>query len=215
MAEMALSAADRAALVQSMLFANYPDVGKFLDYGSPFQLLVAVVLSARCLDSRVNSVTATLFTEAPTAEKMAAMELSRLEDIVHPLGFFRQKARAILGLAQKIVNEFSGAVPLNFCDLPSLPGVGHKTASVVIGQLTDIPTFPVDTHVWRLSLRWGLSHGKNAAAVERDLKNLFHPKSWMGLHMRMIHHGKLHCTASGCGEVGCEICRRLRSSPWL
>jgi endonuclease-3 len=197
-----------------MLFSMYPRVDGFLSYNSPFQLLVAVVLSARCSDVRVNAVGAKLFAEAPEADDLAAMDINELEKILHPLGFFRQKARAVLGLSNQIVEKFSGAVPLNFRDLESLPGVGHKTASVVLGQLTDVPTFPVDTHVWRLALRWGLSKGKTAAAVERDLKNLFDEELWMGLHLRMIQHGRLHCTARRCDGTVCEICRKLRSKQW-
>jgi endonuclease-3 len=203
------SVADRAAAVCGALFSLYPTVEGFLNYDTPFQLLVAVVLSARCSDARVNGVTAKLFADAPTAHEICAMPLQLLEEIIHPLGFFHQKARALSGLSKKLVKEFSGAVPLNFSDLESLPGVGHKTASVVMGQLTSVPTFPVDTHVWRLAKRWGLSCGKNAMAVERDLKNLFQPTMWMGLHLRMIKYGRLRCTARMCDGTKCEICRLL------
>ncbi|MDR1436443.1 MAG: endonuclease III [Puniceicoccales bacterium] len=208
---------DRAALVGEMLFSAYGNgaVGGSLRHDSPFQLLVAVVLSARCRDSSVNAVTAKLFFAAPTASAVAAMDQQQLEDILHPLGFFRQKSRSLLGLSKKIVEDFSGFVPMNFADLESLPGVGHKSASVVLGLCGGIAAFPVDTHVFRLAKRWGLSGGKNIAAVERDLKMLYGKEIWMDLHLRMIAHGRLHCTARSCGENQCAICRQLRSKPWL
>jgi endonuclease-3 len=125
------------------------------------------------------------------------------------VGFFRQKARALRGLAGRIGGDFHGQVPLNFRDLESLPGVGHKTASVVLGRCTGIPTFPVDTHVHRLARRWELSRGISVVETERDLKNLFPPPSWMGLHLRMIAYGRTECTAGGCDGTHCPICRRL------
>jgi endonuclease-3 len=192
-----------------MLRERFPEISGFLEHGSPFQLLVAVVLSARCTDRQVNRVTVELFAEAPTARDLADLPLIRIEEIIHSLGFFRQKARALRGLAGRIGKNFHGEVPLNFEDLESLPGVGHKTASVVMGQCTGIPAFPVDTHVWRLARRWGLSEGRNVLQTERDLKDLFCPEQWMGLHLRMIAYGRGDCTARKCDGTRCAICRRL------
>jgi endonuclease-3 len=203
------SAADRAAAVDRLLEERLPRVAGFLAHRSPFQLLVAVVLSARCTDERVNRVTERLFAEAPTAEALAALPLARTEELIPPVGFFHQKARALKGLSERLVRDFHGRVPLNFPDLESLPGVGHKTASVVLGQCTDTPTFPVDTHVWRLARRWGLSRARNVAETERDLKELFPPERWMDLHLRMIAYGRTGCTARGCDGTRCAICRQL------
>lgn len=200
----------RAVFVEHFLFERFPMIGGFLDHRTPFQLLVAVVLSARCTDRQVNRVTEQLFAEAHTAEQLANLPLERLEELIHSVGFFRQKARALKGLANKIIVAFSGAVPCNFPDLESLPGVGHKTASVLLGQWAGIPTFPVDTHVWRLARRWRLSEGRTVAAVERDLKNLFLPARWMGLHLRMIAYGRSDCGARRCDGTKCDICRQLK-----
>ncbi|MDR0679216.1 MAG: endonuclease III [Puniceicoccales bacterium] len=199
----------RAAFVERFLFERFPIVDNFLNYRTPFQLLVAVVLSARCTDRQVNRVTGQLFEKAPTAEQLADLPTEQLEELIHSVGFFRQKARALKGLASKIVANFSGVVPTNFFDLESLPGVGHKTASVLLGQWAGIPTFPVDTHVWRLARRWRLSEGRTVTAVERDLKDLFPPQRWMGLHLRMIAYGRSDCGARSCDGTKCDICRRL------
>ena len=199
----------RATIVREMLEERFREISSPLAHRDPFQLLVATVLSARCTDERVNKITGVLFAEAPTAEALAGLPPDRLEAIVHPAGFFRQKSRALRGLSERIVRDFHGQVPLNFPDLESLPGVGHKTASVVLGQCTAIPTFPVDTHVHRLASRWGLSSGANVETTERDLKALFPPDSWMDLHLRMIAYGRSECTARGCDGGRCPICRRL------
>jgi endonuclease-3 len=177
---------------------------------SPFQLLVAVVLSARCTDRQVERVTPQLFAIAPTAEALVQLSQEEVEARIHSVGFFRQKARALLGLAQRLVQDFSGRVPLNFSDLESLPGVGHKTASVVLGQCTDTPTFPVDTHVARLAVRWGLARPGPVEKIERDLKVLFPEKEWMATHRRMIACGRSECTARGCDGTRCRICRQLQ-----
>jgi endonuclease-3 len=205
-----VGAGGRAALVEGLLYARFPRIGGFLEHRSPFQLLVAVVLSARCTDRQVNRVTGPLFAEAPTVEQFVKLRQERVEELIHSVGFFRQKARALKGLADKIVADFSGAVPMNFKDLESLPGVGHKTASVLLGQWAGIPTFPVDTHVHRLARRWRLSEGRNVAAVERDLKTLFPSERWMGLHLRMIAYGRSDCGARRCDGTKCDICRQLK-----
>jgi endonuclease-3 len=198
------------AVVESMLFSRLPHVDGFLDFESPFQLLVAVVLSARCTDIQVNRVTPALFAVAPNARTMADFPLAELEKLIHGVGFFRQKARALSALSQILVNRWDGVVPLTFKDLESLPGVGHKTASVVLGLCTNRPTFPVDTHVYRLSRRWQLSSGHTPTAVEKDLKQIFPPEKWFPLHQRMIAYGRTNCTARKCDGTRCAICKAIR-----
>jgi endonuclease-3 len=199
----------RSELVESILFRRFPQVEGFLDFHSPFQLLVAVVLSARCTDRQVNCVTPTLFSLAADANAMAKLSQEQLETIIHSVGFFRQKAQAISALSRRLVEQWAGKVPLNFEDLESLPGVGHKTASVVLGLCTNDPTFPVDTHVYRLARRWKLSAGQTPVAVEKDLKRIFLPEKWFPLHLRMIAYGRTECTARGCDGTRCEICRAV------
>jgi endonuclease-3 len=198
------------AVVESMLFARLPRVDGFLDFESPFQLLVAVVLSARCTDIQVNRVTPRLFVAAPDARSMANLPRAKLEEFIHGVGFFRQKARALSSLSQILLNRWGGTVPLSFEDLESLPGVGHKTASVVLGLCSDRPTFPVDTHVYRLSRRWQLSDGRTPIAVERDLKQIFSPEKWFPLHQRMIAYGRSDCTARKCDGTRCAICKAIQ-----
>jgi endonuclease-3 len=194
-----------------MLFARFPRVDGFLDFKSPFQLLVAVVLSARCTDVQVNRVTPALFAVAPDARSMADLPLMRLEELIHGVGFFRQKARALSSLSKILINRWNGTVPMTFEDLESLPGVGHKTTSVVLGLCTDRPTFPVDTHVYRLSRRWQLSNGRTPIAVERDLKQIFSPEKWFPLHQRMIAYGRTDCTARACDGTRCTICKAIQA----
>lgn len=200
---------ERAAIVDQMLEENFPEVDGFLCHLSAFQLLVATVLSAQCTDTQVNKVTPVLFSRAPDAMAMVRLSSEELEEIIHSVGFFRTKARSILGLSRQILDRFAGKVPSNFADLESLPGVGHKTASVVLGQYFKQPTFPVDTHVQRLARRWKLSAGKTPEAVESDLKRCFPSEKWHKLHLRMISYGRIACTARGCDGTRCEICRRL------
>ncbi|MDR2341034.1 MAG: endonuclease III [Puniceicoccales bacterium] len=199
----------RGAVVESMLFRQFPHVDRFLDFSSTFQLLVAVVLSARCTDAQVNRVTPALFAAAPNAHVMADFPLAKLENLIHGVGFFRQKAKALSALSQILVTRWNGVVPLTFEDLEFLPGVGHKTAAVVLGVCTNQPTFPVDTHVYRLSRRWRLSDGRTPIAVERDLKQIFTPVKWFPLHQRMIAYGRNDCTARKCDGTRCAICRAM------
>jgi endonuclease-3 len=194
-----------------MLFARFPHMVGFLDFESPFQLLIAVVLSARCTDVQVNRVTPALFAAAPDARAMAGIPLARLEELIHCVGFFHQKARALSSLSQILMNRWSGAVPMTFEDLESLPGVGHKTASVVLGLCAGQATFPVDTHVYRLSRRWQLSSGRTPGAVERDLKQIFLPEKWFPLHQRVIAYGRTDCTARKCDGTCCPVCKAIRA----
>jgi len=199
----------RAALVDRRLEELYPETPIPLDHRDAYSLLVAVVLSAQCTDKRVNEVTPALFALAGRPEAMAQVPVDKIEAIVRPCGLAPTKARAISRLSQIIVERHGGQVPRTFGELEELPGVGHKTASVVMSQAFGVPAFPVDTHIHRLAARWGLSNGRNVELTERDLKKLFAPERWNQLHLRMIFYGREHCTARGCDGTVCEICRTL------
>jgi endonuclease-3 len=199
----------RAALVDRRLEELYPETPIPLDHRDAYSLLVAVVLSAQCTDKRVNEVTPALFALADQPEAMAHVPVEKIEAIVRPCGLAPTKARAISRLSQIIVERHGGQVPRTFVELEELPGVGHKTASVVMSQAFGMPAFPVDTHIHRLAARWGLSNGRNVEQTERDLKKLFAPERWNQLHLRMIFYGREHCTARGCDGTICEICRTL------
>lgn len=201
--------AARAAYVDKRLAELYPETPIPLAHGSAFTLLVAVVLSAQCTDKRVNEVTPGLFALANTPEKMALVPVGEIERIIRPCGLAPQKAKAISGLSKIIVKEHGGRVPRTFEELEALPGVGHKTASVVMAQAWGVPAFPVDTHIHRLAFRWGLSDGRNVVQTERDLKKVFPEAHWNALHLRIIYYGREHCTARGCDGTVCEMCRTL------
>jgi endonuclease-3 len=205
-----LTPVQRAKFVGALLAEQYPDIGPFLLVESQFQLLVAVVLSARCTDRQVNRVTPALFARGGTARELADLPLEEVEALIHSVGFFRQKARSLRNLSRRIAEEFDGNVPMDFATLESLPGVGHKTAAVVIGSCTDTPTFPVDTHVARLSRRWDLTGETRIDRIEERLKQLFPSDQWQRTHRRMIAYGREICTARGCNGWHCSICRQLR-----
>jgi endonuclease-3 len=196
----------RAAHVHRTLEAMYPKTPIPLAHKDAFTLLVAVVLSAQCTDKKVNEVTPELFALADTPEKMATVPVAEIQRIIRPCGLSPQKAKAISGLSTIIVERHGGAVPRTFADLEELPGVGHKTASVVMSQAFQVPAFPVDTHIHRLAKRWGLSRARNVVETERDLKTLFPESSWNKLHLRMIYFGREHCTARGCDGHTCLLC---------
>jgi endonuclease III len=196
----------RAAHVDRTLEAMYPRTPIPLDHRDAFTLLVAVVLSAQCTDKRVNEVTPALFALADTPEKMAKVPVVEIQAIIRPCGLSPQKAKAISGLSRIIVERHGGAVPRTFEELEELPGVGHKTASVVMSQAFGVPAFPVDTHIHRLAGRWGLSKARNVGETERDLKALFPEGKWNKLHLRIIYFGREHCTARGCDGHTCLIC---------
>ncbi len=199
----------RAAFVDRRLAELYPETPIPLRFTDPFTLLVAVVLSAQCTDVRVNQVTPDLWTEAATPEAMCRLPVARIQAIIRPCGLAPQKARAIAGLSRQLVDRHGGRVPRSFGELEALPGVGHKTASVVMAQAFGEPAFPVDTHIHRLARRWGLSNGRNVEQTERDLKRLFPRDRWNRLHLRIIFYGRQYCTARGCDGTVCEICRTL------
>jgi endonuclease-3 len=204
-----LKKAERAARVAERLRELYPQPPIPLDHHDAFTLLVAVVLSAQCTDKKVNEVTPELFCRGGTPQAMAALPVDEILAIIRPLGLAPQKAKALSGLAQKIIGQFGGQVPAEFASLESLPGVGHKTASVVMSQVFGLPAFPVDTHIHRLAQRWGLSNGSSVVQTERDLKRLFPPESWRDLHLQIIFYGREYCTARGCDGTRCDLCREL------
>ena len=198
---------ERAEFVACRLDELYPRPAVSLRHQDPYPLLIAVLLSAQCTDSRVNLTTPALFALADNPTAMARLPVSRVKAIVRPCGLAPTKAKAIVGLSEILVRDHDGRVPEDLAALESLPGVGHKTASVVMVQAFDLPAFPVDTHIQRLAQRWGLSSGKNVVHTERDLKNLFLPNLWYRLHLQIIYYGREHCTARGCDGTVCEICR--------
>ena len=187
----------------------YPETPIPLKHKDEFTLLVAVVLSAQCTDERVNKITPLLFAEAKNSKEMVKLGQKSIERIIRPCGLSPQKSKAIYGLS-KIINEnHNFEVPANFKDLENLPGVGHKTASVVMAQAFGYPTFPVDTHIHRLAWRWGLSSGKNVEQTEKDLKRLFPESKWNSLHLQIIFYGREFCSARKCFGLECKICKTL------
>lgn len=204
-----MTKSERAAWVDLRLAELYPAPAIPLHHRDPYTLLVAVVLSAQCTDARVNLVTPRLFALAATPAEMARRSVAEIDGIVRPCGLAPRKAQAIRDLSQQLVELHGGTVPRTFGELEALPGVGHKTASVVMTQAFGVPAFPVDTHIHRLAQRWKLSDGRNVEQTEHDLKRLFPEEHWNALHLRMIYYGREYCTARGCDGTVCEICRTL------
>ena len=184
----------------------YPETPVPLNHRSKFELLIAVLLSAQCTDERVNQVTPQLFSLADNPLDMSKLQTEKIYEIIRPCGLAPQKSANISKLSIMIIEKHQGLVPSNFEDLERLPGVGHKTASVVMSQGFGYPAFPVDTHIHRLAQRWGLTNGKNVTQTEKDLKKLFPEERWNKLHLQIIFYGRSHCTARGCDGTVCEIC---------
>ena len=208
---------ERAAHVSRRLDELYPNPPIPLEHKDPYTLLIAVLLSAQCTDVRVNKITPSLFEMADDPEAMSKLSVEAIDSIVRPCGLSPRKATAIRNLSQILMDKHRGEVPREFEELEALPGVGHKTASVVMTQAFGIPAFPVDTHIHRLAQRWGLTNGKNVTVTETDLKHLFSKESWNRLHLQIIYYGREHCTARGCDGTVCEICRSCypkRSKPF-
>jgi len=199
--------AERVEFILQRLQELYPQTPVPLDHRDPFTLLVAVLLSAQCTDERVNQVTPALFSLADNPTDMAALAVEQIRDIIRPCGLSPQKSKAIKRLSEILLEEHGGLVPADMDALERLPGVGHKTASVVMSQAFGVPAFPVDTHIHRLAQRWGLTNGRNVVQTERDLKRLFPQESWNRLHLQIIFYGREFCTARGCDGRVCEICR--------
>lgn len=202
----------RAQKILDELKKMHPDAGCELNYGTPFELLVAVILSAQCTDKRVNEVTKDLFKKYNNPEQYATMTPAELEPLIHSCGFFHNKAVNIIGAAKDIVDRFGGEVPKTMAELTSLPGVGRKTASVVMTVAFDEPAMPVDTHVFRVSGRLGLSHGKNPEQVEKDLKDLYPPSDWNIVHHTLIFHGRYICKAL---RPNCSECTLTEYCPYF
>ncbi len=209
---------ERADLVHLRLNALYPTTPIPLDHQDEFTLLVAVLLSAQCTDKKVNQITPALFDAAPTPQKMQQLGEQNILDIIRPLGLSKQKAKHLERLSTILVEQHHSLVPQTFAELEALPGVGHKTASVVMAQAFGVPAFPVDTHIHRLAQRWGLTNGKSVAQTEMDLKKLFPQSAWNKLHLQIIFYGREFCTARGCDGTICELCRTLyprRKKPFV
>lgn len=200
---------ERAEHVDRRLEQLFPETAVPLDHTNSFTLLVAVLLSAQCTDARVNLITPELFKLASTPEMMADLEVEVIQAVIRPCGLSPKKAKAISGLSKILVAEHGGEVPASFEALELLPGVGHKTASVVMAQAFGVPAFPVDTHIHRLAQRWKLTDGRNVMSTERNLKALFPKDRWNALHLRIIFYGRVHCTARGCDGTVCPLCREL------
>ena len=198
---------ERANYILNKLNEIYPETPIPLNHKSEFELLIAVLLSAQCTDERVNKVTPELFKKANTPAKILKMSSLKIENIIKSCGLAPQKSLNIFNLSKIIVERFNSKVPESFKDLESLPGVGHKTASVVMSQGFGHPAFPVDTHIHRLAQRWRLTKGKNVIETEKDLKKLFPINSWNKLHLQFIFYGRSNCTARGCDGTVCEICK--------
>lgn len=198
----------KAAAILDILEDLYPQTPIPLAHQDPYTLLVAVVLSAQCTDARVNQVTPFLFAKASTPGEMAAMDVMDIEAIIRPCGLAPRKAKAISELSSILAERYGGQVPASFEALEELPGVGHKTASVVMSQAFGVPAFPVDTHIHRLAWRWGLSDGKNVEQTEKDLKSLFPKEKWNSLHLQIIYFGREYCPARGHKPERCPICSK-------
>jgi endonuclease-3 len=209
----------KASAIQAILKQLYPDAQVPLTHRDPFTLLVAVILSAQCTDVKVNKVTPALFRVADTPAAMAALPRTRIETLIHPCGLAPTKSGHLKELSRILCEKYAGRVPDTFAELEALPGVGHKTASVLMAQAFGKPAFPVDTHIHRLAWRWGLSDGTRVEKTEADLKRVFPEAEWHALHLQIIFYGREYCPARGHSLEHCRICRqfgikaRLNPSP--
>ena len=200
---------ERAELIIKELKKLYPKPPIPLNHSNPFTLLVAVVLSAQSTDKKVNELTKNLFKVADNPEQMVKLGINGIYKYINQLGLSNQKSKNIYHLSKLLIEKYQHNVPNTFEELESLPGVGHKTASVVMSQVFKIPTFPVDTHIHRLSQRWGLTKGANVIQTENDLKKIFPINEWNSLHLQIIFYGREYCTARGCDGTKCYLCRTL------
>ncbi len=199
---------ERVQDIMQILEELYPETPIPLDHENPYTFLIAVLLSAQCTDARVNKTTPTLFALADHPRKMVKLDVKEIEDIIRPCGLAPRKSKAISELSKILLEKYSGDIPQTMADLEALPGVGHKTASVVMAQVFNKPAFPVDTHIHRLAYRWKLSTGKNVVKTERDLKRLFPKEAWNKLHLQIIFFGREYCPARGHNPYECPICKR-------
>lgn len=206
MPEKNLLKKERVAFILSELHKRYPNPPIPLDHRNPYTLLVAVLLSAQCTDERVNQVTPSLWRLADNPFDMAQQSIDDIQAIIRPCGLSPQKSKAIKKLSEILVEQYNGVVPNDIQALETLPGVGHKTAGVVMAQAFGVPAFPVDTHIHRLAQRWGLTNGKSVAQTEVDLKRLFPKERWNDLHLQIIYYGREYCQARACHGLVCPIC---------
>lgn len=200
---------EKAAFIVQKLEELYPEVPIPLKHKDPFTLLIAVLLSAQCTDERVNKITPLLFEMADNPFDMITLTVEEIKSIIRPCGLSPAKSKAIFGLSKILVENYQGEVPSTFEDLEALPGVGHKTASVVMSQAFGFPAFPVDTHIHRLAYRWAISTGKNVTKTESDCKRLFDQSLWNKLHLQIIYFGREHCPARGHDPENCPICSKI------
>ena len=200
---------EKVKFITDELNRLYPKTPIPLDHKNNFELLIAVLLSAQCTDERVNQVTPKLFNVANTPLRMSKVSRENIYSIIKPCGLGPQKSKAISELSNILIEQFNGMVPNSFDELEKLPGVGHKTASVVMSQGFGFPAFPVDTHIHRLAQRWGLTNGRSVNQTEKDLKRLFPKENWNKLHLQIIFYGREYCTARGCLGIKCDICKSL------
>lgn len=198
---------EKAIFITDTLNELFPNPDIPLQHSDAYTLLISVLLSAQCTDVRVNQVTPFLFAKASTPFEMQKLKVEEIENIIKSCGLGPAKSKAIKGLSEILVNNYNGEVPATFEDLETLPGVGHKTASVVMSQAFGIPAFPVDTHIHRLAYRWGLSNGKSVVKTESDLKKIFPVDSWNKLHLQIIYFGRTYCPARGHNPEECPICK--------
>ncbi len=201
-----LTKSEKIEFILDELERLYPKTPIPLDHSDGYTLLIAVLLSAQCTDERVNKVTPILFKKANSPKQMVSLSVQEIEDIIRPCGLAPKKARAIFELSQILIDQHNCEVPGTFLELEALPGVGHKTASVVMSQHFNVPAFPVDTHIHRLAQRWRLTNGKNVETTEKDLKKIFPMEKWNKLHLQIIFYGREYCTARGCDGLSCPIC---------
>lgn len=197
---------EKAERIQHMLESLYPETPVPLDHESSFQLLIAVLMSAQTTDLKVNEVTPELFKQGPTPEKMAALKVEQIQILIKQVGLAPTKAKNIKRLSELLIERHDGEIPNTFEELEALPGVGHKTAGVVLAQAFGIPAFPIDTHIHRLAARWGLSNGSNVERTEKDLKAVFPKKTWNDLHLQIIFFGREYCPARFHDLTTCPIC---------
>ena len=196
----------KAKLILKILNKVYPTTSIPLKHTNNFTLLISVLLSAQCTDLNVNKVTKTIYPKYNKPEHFIKLGRKKIEKLIKSIGLFRVKAKSVYFLSKQLVKKHNGKVPKNFEELEKLPGVGHKTASVVMSQGFGYPAFPVDTHIHRLAQRWGLTNGKNVFQTEKDLKNLFPKKNWNKLHLQIIYYGREYCKARECYGLTCKIC---------
>lgn len=204
-----VSTRKKAEYISSMLERLFPEVPIPLQHKDPYTLLIAVLLSAQCTDERVNKITPLLFSLADKPEEMAKLDVQVIENIIRPCGLAPRKSTAIRELSVILMEKYGGEVPRSFEALETLPGVGHKTASVVMSQAFNVPAFPVDTHIHRLANRWRLSNGKSVEQTEKDLKSIFPATMWNKLHLQIIFYGRKYCPARGHDLNKCAICRAI------